>query len=304
MIPIPEELLEQVERGNVLLFVGERLVRDARGEVALDRLAEQLAARSGLDDGQNYTFAEAAQAYEDEHGRNALIRFLREQLAALGDEPQPVHRLIAGLSQCNILVTTALNRRLERAFDQAKRPLEVVISDDDVPFENETRAQLYKLRGALDRPESLILTEEDHEGFFEDQASISIVLQGYLARKTILFVGYDLDDRNFQRLYRKVTAPLDDLARRAYAFGESPPPQVARWCKRHGISVVEADAAAFLQALVDQLAARVRPVSAPHPQTIELDAPLPDQPYKLLDYYEAQDTAIFFGRQHEIQTLS
>src|SRR5262245_54073157 len=157
MIPITEELLEQVERSNVLLFIGERLVRDASGEVTLDRLAGQLAARAGLEDPQNYTFPEAAQAYEDEHGRNALVRFLREQLAAVGDEPQPVHRLIAGLAQCNLLVTTTLNRRLERAFAEAQRPLDVVVSDEDVPFEDESHARLYKLRGALDRVDSVIL---------------------------------------------------------------------------------------------------------------------------------------------------
>src|SRR5262245_48883722 len=119
-ITIPEELLEQVERGNVLLFIGERLVRDADGGVALDRLAEQLAERSGVEDQHTYTFPEAAQAYEDEHGRNALVRFLREQLELLDDEPRPVHRLIASLTQCNVLVTTVLNRRLERAFEEAR----------------------------------------------------------------------------------------------------------------------------------------------------------------------------------------
>jgi hypothetical protein len=43
MVPIPEELLEQVERGNVLLFIGQRVVRDAQGRIAIDQLAAQLA---------------------------------------------------------------------------------------------------------------------------------------------------------------------------------------------------------------------------------------------------------------------
>jgi hypothetical protein len=86
-----------------------------------------------------------------------------------------------------------------------------------------------------------------------------VVLQGYLARKTILFVGYDLADPHFKRLYRKVTAPFDHYARRAYAFGEAPAPQVCRWCQRHGIDLVEADATALLESLTRQLAARSRP---------------------------------------------
>ena len=81
------------------------------------------------------------------------------------------------------------------------------------------------------------------------------MLQGYLARKTILFVGYDLADPHFKRLYRKITVRLDGYARRAYAFGEAPSPTVSRWCQRHGIYVVKTNAVAFLEALSEQLAA-------------------------------------------------
>jgi len=305
MIPIPEELLEQLARGNVLLFVGERIVRDAEGQAVVDRLAAQLVARSGLPANEDGALPEAAQAYQDEKGRQALVQFLRDELEALGDEPQRVHHLIAGLADCDLLVTTCLDRRLERAFEAAGRPLDVIISALDVAFEQEHRAQLYKLRGSLDRVESLVLTEDDYETFFEDQDSLSVVLQGDLARKTILFVGYDLADPHFKRLYRKVTAPLDRYARRAYAFGETPAPQVCRWCQRHGIDLVEADATAFLESLTRQLAARARPAPAVAPPAVgELPAPLPERPYKLLDYYEARDAVIFFGRQGEIQKLS
>ena len=191
-MPIPEELLEQIERGNVLLFIGERIVRDAEGRVVLDQLVAQLAARCGITDVEELAFPEAAQAYEDDKGRHALVQFVRDQLEALGDEPQQAHRLIARLTNCNVLATTCLDRRLERAFEKAERSLDVIIGNVDVAFEDESKAHLYKLRGSVERAESLVLTEDDCEVFFEDQASISVVLQGYLARKTILFIGYDL----------------------------------------------------------------------------------------------------------------
>src|SRR5581483_7910444 len=210
---IPEELLEQIERGNVLLFVGERVVRDAAGNAILDLLTDQLAERSGLPGAEDTSFPEAAQAYQDAAGRRALVQLIADRFEALGDEPQPVHRLIAALPNCALFVTTCLDRRLERAFAEAGRPLDVVVGNLDVAFEDERKPRLYRLRGALDRVDSLVLTEDDYETFFDDNASVSVVLQGYLARKTILFIGYDLADAQFKRLYRKVTAPLDDYAR-------------------------------------------------------------------------------------------
>ncbi len=98
MIPIPEELLEQFERGNALLFIGERVTRDAEGQAVIDRLVAQLAARCNATDEGELSFPEVAQAYEDEKGLQALAQFLRDQLEELGDEPQQAHRLIAGLT--------------------------------------------------------------------------------------------------------------------------------------------------------------------------------------------------------------
>jgi hypothetical protein len=325
-IAIPEELLDQVERGNVLLFVGERIARDPSGQPTPDRITLELAARLGSSPDDDLTFLELAQQYEDEQGRHALVQFMRDQLEELGDDPQPAHHLIAQLTQCDVLATTALNRRLERAFTKIGRSLQVIISPKDVVFEDERNAQLYKLRGTIDQVDSLILTEDDHERFFEDQDSISVILQGYLARKTLLFIGYDLDDPRFKRLHRKVTARLDGFTRRSYAFGESPPARISRWCQRNGISVVEASATVFLTALHDRLAARIRTTTTPltplestapqdssslprNGQTDDLlqrllRHPLPAHPYKRLDYYEAADALFFYGRRQEIFTLS
>ena len=305
MIDIPEELLEQIERGNVLLFMGERIVRDPTGRAIHDQLTAKLAARCEITDSNQYTFPEAAQAYEDDRGRHALVQFIRDQLAKLGNEPQHVHRLIVNLAICKILVTTCFDQQLERAFAEGKQSLDVIIGNVDVAFEDERKAKLYKLRGSVEQPDSLVLTEDDYETFFEDQVSISVVLQGYLARKTILFIGYDLAEPYFKQLYRKVSVPLDDFARRAYAFGEAPSSKVSRWCKRHGIKLVEADATTFLEALARQLAARIQlPSDNPSPLYKKVPTPLPERPYKLLDYYESKDAAIFFGRSQEIQTLT
>lgn len=305
MVSIPESLLEQVERGNVLLFIGDRITRDAGGQIFIDQLATHLVNRCTVNDPDDYTFPEAAQAFADERGRHALVQFVRDHLETLGDEPQPVHRLIASLTACKILVTTCIDRRLERAFEEAGRPLNVIIGNVDVAFEDERKCQLYKLRGSLERVESLVLTEADYESFFEDQESISVVLQGYLARKTVLFAGYDLGDFHFKQLFRKVTAPLDDYARRAFAFGAVPTRRIARWCQRQDIEVIEVQTTAFLEQLTQQLTARTQPSPVVPLRSVEPpDILVPERPYKLLDYYEAKDAAIFFGRERETQNLA
>jgi hypothetical protein len=124
-IAIPEGLLAQIEDGNGLLFVGERIARDPSGIIVPDRLIGALAARLGGAADEKDSLPELAQDYEQRYGRTALVRFVRDELEALGDEPQDAHILIALLTQFSVLVTTALNHHLERAFHAAGRRLQV-----------------------------------------------------------------------------------------------------------------------------------------------------------------------------------
>lgn len=306
MIAIPEELINQLERGNVLLFIGEQLLTDATGRELFDRLTTELVSRLKIEDMDDLKFPVAAQAYEDEKGRQALVQLVRDWLENLSHQPQPVHHLIANLTDCAVIVTTCIDQRLETAFRKAGRPLDIFIANTDVAFDNARHTDLFKLRGSIERLESLVLTEDDYERFFEAQENISVVLQGYLARMTILFVGYDLGDLYFRRLYRKMIAPLDNLARRSYAFGVAPSPRIHRWCDRNNIEIVAINPVNFLEALAAQVTGRaqaklINPTNAF--ALADVSAALPQHPYKLLDYYETTDAAIFFGRAAETRTL-
>ena len=119
--------------------------------------------------------------------------------------------------------------------------------------------QLYKLRGSVEQPESLLLTSDQYETFEQRVTTLLVllVLQGYLARKTIVFLGYDLADPHFRRLYRKTIDPLDTYARQSYAlFAEPPSQSVSLWCERRGIRVLQTEAVEFLETLLAQQAAR------------------------------------------------
>ena len=80
-IPIPEELLEQFERGNALLFIGERIVRDADGQALVDRLSAQLAARSGSAGEGELSFVQASQAVMEQDVQRFHDIFGQQQAA-------------------------------------------------------------------------------------------------------------------------------------------------------------------------------------------------------------------------------
>ncbi|HTP09126.1 MAG TPA: SIR2 family protein [Anaerolineae bacterium] len=302
MTSIPSDLLEQFQRGSVALFIGDRIMRDVEGSPFIDRLAAELAERCGVADTGLLDFAKLAQIYADQAGRQALQSFVLERIEQRGSTSQPLHQAIARLIEqhgAEVIVTTCWDNGLERTLRARGYPIDVIIGNVDVVFESKDKARLYKLRGSQENVESLVLTEDDYALYFENQSSISIVLQGYLASRTLLFIGYDFSDPYFRQLYHKVTASLDRYARRAYALDDGFQPYIHSWCRQHGVEVLRIDPTAFLAALIEQLPAQLSQPPAPLVPLSSLD-----EPYKLLDFFTPEDAPIFFGREQEIEKFS
>lgn len=300
--PIPIELVEHFQRGNGLIILGDRAVRNAQGHVIVDDLAAEMARRMQLDGISGLSLPELAELYEDQTSLNQVHLLVRERLLAL-TSPQPIHRHIAALNESDVIVTTCLDRCLEMAFAESGRPLHVTVRDTDLPFASGA-VQLYKLRGTLEQPDSMLLTSSEHERFYDSRQSVSVVLQSELARKTVLFLGYDLGDDEFQRLYGKVIRPLDRYARTAYAVLEHEPSLLAAvWCRKNNVHVIRAQPEPFLGRLLEELSARrAVQVKTPAPQPQETQT-LSAYPYKWLDYYTAADVDIFYGREAETAEL-
>ncbi len=304
MTAVPPELIAQVEQGDVLLFIGPRLVQDKDGRFLIDHVVQTLAAHSGELTPETSNFAIAAQAHQDANGRADLVRFLRKQLAFQANSVPEVYHLLAGLTTCAVQVTTGVDRQLETAFVMRKQPLHINVTNQDLPSDTAVPfVQLTYLHGVLDEESTLILTEDDVEAFFENPEAISTNLKSHLARKSILFIGFDLADAHFVRLYRKVTINLDRGSRQDYALAEAITLQIARWCTRFGVTAIESSPIAFLHALtteVSDFADAAERTDRPNERTLSHL----QHPYKRLGYYDTKDAHIFFGREREIQRLS
>lgn len=301
MSTIPEELLEQLERGNVLLFVGQGINDQLLPTVS--ELAQELAERCEYKDELRH-FPRVAGYYEMVQDRHSLIRFLRERLDTSKTQPSLAHRLIAHLKP-RMIVTTCYDRLLERALGEAKQPFVTVVGNAEIAFLEQNRTVLLWVWGVLDRPKSLVITEDDYRSFLDDKINLSDVLRSELARRTWLFVGFDLEDQWFRDFYDTVQRGLDRYGRRAYAFGAIPGNYTRLWWEKRNVSILHTRTTDFLQALVEQLEARKRPEepAAPLPAK-RFSTPLPTSPYKRLDYYRPEDSAIFFGREQDIERLA
>jgi len=301
-IPIPIELLEQLERGNVLLFVGEGINQGVLPSSA--ELAEELAARCDYPPEEPLMLPRVAGYYEMTRDRHGLIRFLRDWLDDPALAPLRAHRLAVRLRP-PVIVTTCYDRLLEQALREAGIPYMPAVGNAEIAYAEERKVLLVWLWGVLDQPDSLVVTEDDRRLFLEGRANISDVLRAELARRTWLFVGFDVEDEWFRGFYDNVNRSLDRQNRRAYIFGATPGAYTRAWWETRNAEILSAEVESFLASLTDQLAARARPKPVPQPTTTTAEPlPLPEEPYKALVAYEAHDRALFFGREREIEDLT
>jgi hypothetical protein len=215
------------------------------------------------------------------------------ELYGRDEPPRPIQRLLARLPGLlreravpyQLVVTTAFDAGLERAFAEAGEELDVVtfVADGarrgrfvhrppgeeprtvDVPnaytaLSLDRRTVLLRLRGAVDpRPdrawESFVVTEDDHiqyPGAGELESAIPVTLAARLRRSHLLFLGYDLTDWNLRLVVSRLrggrAAPYASWAVRA----ASSPLERAFW-RHFDVHVLDMEEDAFVHLLESRL---------------------------------------------------
>ena len=200
-------------------------------------------------------------------------------------EPSPIHRLLARIPALlrerempyQLIVTTAFDSGIERAFAEAGQELDVVTYIASGPLRGrfahfppgeeprvveipnayadlslERRTVLLRLRGIADPAperawESLVVTEDDHidyPGPSELEGAIPVTLAARLRRSHLLFLGYDLADWNLRLVVNRLrggrTAPYASWAVRA-----APTPLELAFWRHLDVHTVEIDENAF-----------------------------------------------------------
>ncbi len=207
-------LLDEASRKRLTLVIGNDLPLNSNDLPHNARLAVQLAQRYQLPmEPPPALFQVTQRAGRTRYGD--IIRFLGEQLATVGKPIQSIEMMLASLDLPR-LITTRYDDRIERAFDQIGRPLQVLVSNANAALQQDNASSLLKLYGDLRQPESLTLSADDLADLPESKRSLFRLLEAAF-HGTILFLGCNLEDDAFLTLWREVTRRLGRLAPVAYA---------------------------------------------------------------------------------------
>ncbi|MBD3236639.1 MAG: protein kinase, partial [Candidatus Eisenbacteria bacterium] len=296
-------IADALGRREGIVFLGDRLPVSGQGAVAgaltSDRvIAAALAERISVPP-DSARLPELAQALETERGREDLLRALAGVCRNEAVSPREVIRRLARLP-VSLIVTTRYDTFLRDELARGDREVRCLASATSVPNDLANAELLLHLFGHVEENESLIVTEDDLWSFFSVVGAMPEALRSRLATWPLLFIGYDPDDQDFRRLLLELSR-FRDLARiPTYLAGRDFGIPAVAWAERHHLHLIDDDAAPLLTQIEERCVARERE-TLKEPETAT--ARLPSRPYKFLNYYDAEDEAIFFGRAAETRQL-
>lgn len=211
------DLTGYVQRGKLVLFIGQDLPQALTGapdrQTLANRLAEEKGLPSTLARGQGMgggSLSAVAQQVMSAGNRFEFTQFLKRQLT--GVQPGPFYRALATFLTASFaqgtVITTAYHRLLEAALENAgEYGLQVVTQDDMLPFLDTKAMTLFKLYGDIQQA-NLIVTEQDQNAFIRGRAAerqdIVDEVSRLFKQNSVLFLGVDLHDPVLQALFDDV----------------------------------------------------------------------------------------------------
>lgn len=215
---IPKPLLEDIVGWKCLPFIGAGFSLNA--ELPPDKHMvdwKQLIAELANDlNTRTSNPLEVAQEYQNAFGRPKLIETLEKILHVYIIKPGDVHKHFVKTGLFDVIYTTNFDALLEDACDQEKIKCRTISRPNQISlFEGRPTINIIKMHGELPDLE-IVFTKKDYESYESNHDAIVAHLKGLLTTKTVLFLGYSLQDPNFQQIKQMIEKMMGTSVRKSY----------------------------------------------------------------------------------------
>jgi len=255
---IPDPLYDDIKARHVVLFAGAGISTEA-GPYGSPSFYEIIMEKTKYPKKKSPpSFPELMQYYCEKIDGGQKNRLTREILDRVSKFSAPgeinnfasgFHRLAAEISYFDRIITT----NWDPFFERSMNILVPMIEDKDLVFWDDKKRQILKIHGCVTRPYSLVATMEDYKACIRRYPLIFNKLKDLITTKTVLFIGYGLNDSDFRLIFDEITSRLGKIRRLAYAFDPNASDNSIKYWKNKGINIVKQNGVALLFELRERL---------------------------------------------------
>lgn len=176
---------------QLVLFVGAGASVDA-GMPLWSNAIKQIKEKLSLED-ENLDYLIIPQYYYNARGQKEYTQLMRE-IFRYDDKlhHQPVHNAIIKFD-ADTIITTNYDHLIEQSAEDNGFFLQVISQDIDLPYRKAGK-ELIKMHGDFEH-DNFVLKEDDYLHYHKNFKLIENYVKSLIGTKTILFIGYSLNDR-------------------------------------------------------------------------------------------------------------
>lgn len=252
-----ERLNKLVRSESVSLFIGAGFSREACApsvsnlrKAILEEISgeeqKQLHKNDGLADVANYFVEEECLG-----SRNRLMTILHQKFDFM-PKCMEDHNLLARIPHFKHIFTTNYDTLLEDSYP--KSDVQVIRNDKDCAYQNKPFT-VFKVHGDFTDPDSVVITSDDYKKFFKKKNNPIMwgKVKDEFASKSILFIGYSLEDENILAIIESVSKALKKNQKEMFLIAPGLNEEKQTKLKRLGVHYFDTVANVFLSQLVKDL---------------------------------------------------
>ena len=251
-----ESLFQSISKGEVVLWAGAGLSLYAglpSGARLREILYEGLTPLEKEEVRKNSDLSHLADEICKLKGnRNYIIKVLTSTFTKDFSSTE-THKIISKIPHFRNIITTNYDRLFENAYGNK---LNLIFSDNHTPYIDDKKVNLFKIHGDLSDPDSIIITKSDYNRFFEndtEQNTIWNIIKGIVATKSILFIGYNLEDSNVEVIFNKIKNKTGKNGKECYFVAPYIPPIKSVNLEKANIHPISLTGEKFFEELIEYL---------------------------------------------------
>lgn len=210
-----------------------------------------------VDDLKKISLAELSEKHIKYNGgsRNALLALLK-RLFELQPKDLSDHDYLRKIPQFKSLYTTNYDTFIEAAYPMSE--LHVVNSNESYTFVGSKQITLYKIHGdlsTLSSPDSVVISTTDYKEYFKGKRFEHLWTQFKTdaGKKTLLFIGYSLDDPNILNIIKNVRNLSGGSAKEWFLIAPGLNDSKSRQLKKLRVTYIDAKAEEILPQILESL---------------------------------------------------
>ena len=243
------ELHDLIKKDELILFIGSGFSAYA-GLPSASNLADILRKELDLTNNSSLRLDDLLQYYENDKQPEGLIKLLKTEFQKNDKSDLSLHKQLFGLGITKI-ITTNWDELIETTLVESSISFQLVVTKEQVKNCKDKETKVIKIHGDFKNSGLMVGTKTQYEEYTSTHDYMITLLKGLMQNRPVLFLGYSLDDNNFNQIRKLVHTELGSI-KKSYAVLPDIIDHQEINLKKNGIIAIKSDLKSIIELLVKE----------------------------------------------------